>query len=94
MVGYYKNPDATEQAFDADGFLRTGDVGYFDELNQLYVVDRVKELIKYKGFQVRVKVEQTKISFLHWLVYPSFSLGWRYDADGNHVHAVNLIELG
>ena len=54
MIGYYQNPDATARVFTADGFLRTGDVGYFDELNQLYVVDRVKELIKYKGFQVRI----------------------------------------
>lgn len=52
MKGYYKNPEATTQSFDSDGWLCTGDVGYYDDDSMLYVVDRVKELIKYKGFQV------------------------------------------
>ena len=53
MKGYLNRPDANAESFDADGFYRTGDVGYVDEGGLYYVVDRVKELIKVKGFQAR-----------------------------------------
>ena len=52
MKGYLNRPDATKETFTADGFLRTGDIGHFDEDGFLYVTDRCKELIKYKGHQV------------------------------------------
>ncbi|MFB8176189.1 4-coumarate--CoA ligase family protein [Streptomyces sp. NPDC055966] len=52
MKGYLGRPDATTAMIDADGWLHTGDVGHVDADGWLYVVDRVKELIKYKGFQV------------------------------------------
>jgi acyl-CoA synthetase (AMP-forming)/AMP-acid ligase II len=52
MKGYLNNPDATRQMLTPDGWLHTGDIGYVDEDGFLYVVDRLKELIKYKGLQV------------------------------------------
>jgi len=50
MLGYLNRPD--ENIIDSDGFLHTGDIGYVDKDGYWFIVDRLKELIKYKGFQV------------------------------------------
>lgn len=52
MAGYLGNPEATADILDSDGFLHTGDLGRVDPTGCLYIVDRLKELIKYKGYQV------------------------------------------
>lgn len=52
MKGYFNNPEATALCLTADGWLKTGDVAVVDELGWFTIVDRVKELIKYKGLQV------------------------------------------
>jgi acyl-CoA synthetase (AMP-forming)/AMP-acid ligase II len=52
MSGYLNNPEATAATLDRDGWLHTGDVAVVDEDGYFRIVDRLKELIKYKGFQV------------------------------------------
>ncbi|MCO5573852.1 hypothetical protein L7F22_027627 [Adiantum nelumboides] len=52
MQGYLNNPEATASTLDGDGWLHTGDLGYIDEDGNLYIMDRLKELIKYKGLQI------------------------------------------
>jgi acyl-CoA synthetase (AMP-forming)/AMP-acid ligase II len=52
MPGYLNNESATASTIDTDGWLHTGDVGHVDKDGHFTIVDRLKELIKYKGFQV------------------------------------------
>ncbi|RDD38269.1 4-coumarate--CoA ligase 1 [Trichoplax sp. H2] len=52
MKGYLRNKEATDRTIDKDGWLHTGDIAYYDKDGYFYVVDRLKELIKYKGHQV------------------------------------------
>ena len=52
FIGYLNQPEMTKTAFTEDGYFRTGDIGYQDAEGNFFITDRVKELIKYKGFQV------------------------------------------
>ncbi|XP_020232855.1 4-coumarate--CoA ligase-like 1 [Cajanus cajan] len=52
MQGYYKQVDETSHTIDKNGWLHTGDIGFIDDEENVFIIDRIKELIKYKGFQV------------------------------------------
>ncbi|KAJ9125189.1 hypothetical protein QFC22_000143 [Naganishia vaughanmartiniae] len=52
MKGYWRNEEATKASFTPDGWYRSGDIAHIDSKGHIYIVDRLKELIKYKGFQV------------------------------------------
>lgn len=52
MKEYLNDPEATSATIDEEGWLHTGDIGYVDEDDEIFIVDRLKEVIKFKGFQV------------------------------------------
>ncbi|KOV66432.1 AMP-dependent synthetase [Streptomyces sp. MMG1121] len=83
MKGYLGRPDATAALIDADGWLHTGDVGHVDADGWLFVVDRVKELIKYKGFQV-APAELEALLLTHPGIADAAVIG-AYNDDGNEV---------
>ncbi|GLX51367.1 AMP-dependent synthetase [Streptomyces hygroscopicus subsp. hygroscopicus] len=83
MKGYLGQPEATAAMIDADGWLHTGDVGRVDDDGWLFVVDRVKELIKYKGFQV-APAELEALLLAHPGIADAAVIG-AYDEDGNEV---------
>ncbi|MFB7502196.1 4-coumarate--CoA ligase family protein [Streptomyces broussonetiae] len=83
MKGYLGRPDATTALIDADGWLHTGDVGHVDADGWLFVVDRVKELIKYKGFQV-APAELEALLLTHPGIADAAVIG-TYNDDGNEV---------
>ncbi|KUO20393.1 4-coumarate--CoA ligase family protein [Streptomyces dysideae] len=83
MKGYLGRPDATAAMIDPDGWLHTGDVGHADADGWLFVVDRVKELIKYKGFQV-APAELEALLLTHPGIADTAVIGV-YNDDGNEV---------
>lgn len=52
FLGYANNDEATKNVYDADGWLKTGDLGYFTEDGEIFIVDRKKDVFKYKGYEV------------------------------------------
>ncbi len=52
MAGYWQQPEANKAAFTADGYFRTGDIGQFDDMGRLKIVDRKKDMIIVSGFNV------------------------------------------
>lgn len=83
MKGYLGRPQATAEMIDADGWLHTGDVGRVDADGWLYVVDRVKELIKYKGYQV-APADLEALLLTHPDIADAAVIGV-YDEDNNEV---------
>jgi len=83
MKGYLGRPDDTAAMIDKEGWLHTGDVGYTDADGWLFVVDRVKELIKYKGFQV-APAELEALLLTHPAIADAAVIGV-YNEDNNEV---------
>ncbi|CAG7728719.1 unnamed protein product [Allacma fusca] len=81
MKGYFDNEGATNAVIDREGWFHTGDWGYFDEENYLFIVDRIKDIIKVKGFQVspteieNMLKEHAKVADVAVIGIPDFSAG-------------------
>ena len=79
--GYLNNPEMTRDTITTDGWVRTGDVGYIDDDGYLFITDRLKELIKVKGFQV-APAELEALLYTHPLVADAAVLGRADERDG------------
>ncbi|CAG8822160.1 14036_t:CDS:2, partial [Cetraspora pellucida] len=75
MKGYLKNKDATDAAFDKDGFLHTGDIAYVDNQGNYFIVDRKKELIKHNGIHV-APAELEEILLTHPKILDAAVIGY------------------
>lgn len=81
MKGYVGDPTASLATVDADGWLHTGDIGYYDADGEWFIVDRLKELIKYNGFQV-APAEIEGLLLQHPLIGDAGVIGIRHDRFG------------
>ncbi len=83
MIGYLHDAEATVATLDSEGYLHTGDVASVDEHGYVTIVDRVKELIKYKGYQVP-PAELEALLLTHPKIFDAAVIGVR-DAHGEEV---------
>ncbi len=83
MAGYLGNEQATRETIDDDGWLHTGDLAQVDADGCVYIVDRLKELIKYKGYQVP-PAELEAVLLSHPAIADAAVIGVR-DAEGEEV---------
>ena len=93
MKGYLNNPTATATTIDDDGWLHTGDVARVDADGHVFIVDRVKELIKYKGFQVP-PAELEALLLTHPAVADSAVIGIPDDEAGELPKAFIVLKPG
>ncbi|KAB0804141.1 hypothetical protein PPYR_01111 [Photinus pyralis] len=93
MVGYHNNDIETRNSFDDDGFYHTGDIGYYDEEGKLFIIDRIKEIIKYKGFQVPPS-ELEDIIMSHPAVQDCGVIGMPHDRAGEVPVAFVVVQDG
>ena len=91
--GYLNNPEATAYTIDDDGWLHTGDVGFIDEDGHLTIVDRVKELIKFKGFQV-APAELEALLLTHPAIADAAVIGVPDDEAGERPRAFIVLKPG
>ncbi|XP_036138799.1 4-coumarate--CoA ligase 1 isoform X2 [Monomorium pharaonis] len=83
MNGYYKNPEATKNTIDDKGWLHSGDIGYVDKDGELFIINRIKELIKYRGYQIS-PAEIENVLLTHPAVLEAGIVGMPHPLDDEH----------
>ncbi|KAI3938680.1 hypothetical protein MKW92_018365 [Papaver armeniacum] len=81
ILGYLNDVDATASTIDVEGWLHTGDIGYVDEDEEVFIIDRIKEMIKFRGFQV-APAELEAVLLSHPLVDDAAVVAQNDDIDG------------
>lgn len=93
FLGYRTLNSSAEDPFDEEGFVKTGDVGYYDEDNCLFFCDRIKEMFKYRSWQVAPASVESVI-YQHPAVLETIVLGIPNDLDDNHPFALVVLKEG
>jgi len=91
MLGYYNRPEETRATVDADGWLHTGDIGHADADGHFFIVDRLKELIKYKGMQI-APAELESVLLSHPAVADAAVVPEKSDEAGEIPHAFVVLK--
>jgi acyl-CoA synthetase (AMP-forming)/AMP-acid ligase II len=91
--GYLSNIEATKETIDSDGWLHTGDIGYYDQNERLFITDRLKEMIKYKGFPVS-PAEIEKFLLIHESVAEVAVVGIKHESESQWPRAYVKIKEG
>jgi acyl-CoA synthetase (AMP-forming)/AMP-acid ligase II len=91
MKGYFGRPEDTDAMVDADGWLHTGDIARVDDDGNWFIVDRVKELIKYKGYQV-APAELEAVLLNHPAIADAAVIGV-YDEENNEVPKAFVVPM-
>ncbi|KAL6256352.1 hypothetical protein P5V15_012469 [Pogonomyrmex californicus] len=87
MNGYHKNPEATKRAFDSDGWLCTGDLGYYDNDGEVYIIDRISHFILFRS----INISPAEIEYVlgtHPAVLHVAVIGIPHEVDEQHPMAV------
>lgn len=91
MNGYYKMDSSS--AYDSEGFIKSGDIAYYDEEDCLFVVDRIKEMFKYKGWHILPAVLEG-ILLTHPAVKEAAVIGIPHELDGDHPMGIVALKKG
>ncbi|KAL0105337.1 hypothetical protein PUN28_016769 [Cardiocondyla obscurior] len=93
MNGYYKNSEATKQAFDSDGWLRSGDLGYYDDDGELFIVGRISDFILFRAINVS-PAEIESVLQTHPAVLQAAVIGIPHEIDEQQPMAVISVMPG